>query len=225
MIYSKKTFVTSLFFFLLFAPTLLADSGPPMPESESRLKNRSPKEMAIAYYNKGLGLKDDAWKFEKEAAEASSDSEKAKLLGKAQKSYTKAIKQYELALKKDPDLYQAHSGLGYVLRKTGDHQAALESYNKALELQPTYTEAIEYRAEAHLGLNMLEEAKAAYMVLFQHDRPRADKLLAAMKDWVVEKDQDPGSAGREAVQNFAEWVKERSEIAQKSGSKGSNGVW
>ena len=216
--------VSCVLLFLLFAPYLPADSGPPMPKSESRLKKRSPREVAIAYYNKGISHRDTAWENEKKAEEVGEKGQD-KFNQKAQKAYNKAIKQYRMAIKKDPRLFQAHSSLGYALRKTGDFQASLESYNKALELNPTYTEAVEYRAEAHLGLNMIQESKQAYLVLFKHDRPRADKLLVAMKIWADSHREDPGHVGREKVDKFTKWVNERDEIAKKTGSKGSNGVW
>lgn len=215
----------SMLLFLLFAPYLPADAGPPMPKSESRLKKRSPQEVANAYYNKGISFRDSAWEYEKKLTEATSESAKEKLNQKAQKAYAKAIKQFNMALKKNPNMHQAHSSLGYALRKTGNFQSSLESYNKALEIAPTYTEAIEYRAEAHLGLNMLDHAKEAYMVLFKHDRPRADKLLAAMRDWVIEKNANAGNIKAETIQSFGSWVKERHSIAQKTGTKGSNSVW
>ena len=34
-------------------------------------------------------------------------------------------------------------------------------YDEALRLSPAYNEAIEYRGEAYLGLNRIEDAKAA----------------------------------------------------------------
>jgi len=209
----------------LFAPLVMADGGPPMPKSESRLKNRTPRETAIAYYNKGITLRDEAWDFEKKADEAPLERNQEKWLRKAQKAYTRAAKQFKMAIKKDPKLFQAHSSLGYALRETGDYEAALEAYNTALEINPTYTEAVEYRAEAHLGLNRLEEAKQAYMVLFKHDRPRADKLLLAMKEWIDNHQEDPGEAGREKVNQLTKWVKERDEIAKQTGTKGGNGSW
>lgn len=209
---------------VLFAPYVPADSGPPMPETESRLKKRSPQEVAIAYYNKGVAQRDKAWEAEKSATEAGEEGD-GKYTAKAQRAYKKAIKQYRMAIKKNPKFYQAYSSLGYALRKTGEFQESLDSYNTALDINPTYTEAVEYRAEAHLGLNMLEESKQAYMVLFQHDRPRADKLLAAMKTWVGQRQDDPGKVGREKVDKFTKWVKERAEIAKKTGTKGSDGVW
>jgi tetratricopeptide (TPR) repeat protein len=59
---------------------------------------------------------------------------------------------------------------------------AHEYYSKALELNPAYPEAIEYRGEAYLGLNKINEAKEAYMALFRESRrlprsPWARELL------------------------------------------------
>ena len=210
---------------LLFSPFVAADGGPPVPKTESRLKNRTPQEAAIAYYNKGISLRDDAWDFEKKAEESPLERDQDKYLKKAKKAFTRAVKQFTMAIKKDPKLFQAHSSLGYALRKTGDYEASLEAYNTALKINPTYTEAVEYRAEAHLGLNRLEEAKQAYMVLFKHDRPRADKLLVAMKNWIDDHQEDPGEAGREKVNQLSEWVKQRDEIAKQTGTKGGNGTW
>ena len=63
----------------------------------------------------------------------------------------------------------------------------MAAYNQALEIQPDYAEAIEYRAEAFLGLNRLDEVKEAYMQLFREDRERADELMSAMQQWVDQR--------------------------------------
>jgi tetratricopeptide (TPR) repeat protein len=113
-------------------------------------------------------------------------------------------------------MFQAHGGLGYVHRKLGDHAAALEAYDRALELEPNYTPAIEYRAEAYLGLNRLEEAKSAYMTLFNADRARADELAAAMRAWLEKRRQDAAGLGPETIEDFATWLSQREEIAQRT---------
>ena len=53
--------------------------------------------------------------------------------------------------------------------------------DRALELAPDYGEAIEYRAEAYLGLDRIDDAKKAYMQLFNLDRALADELMEAMR--------------------------------------------
>ena len=118
-------------------------------------------------------------------------------------------------MEKNPILYQAHSSLGYALRRTGQYDAALEAYDEALLLQPAYTEAIEYRAEAYLGLNRLDEVKAAYMQLFSLDRVHADELMQAMQTF-VQQERTPDGLATEALAEFAAWVQERHELAQQT---------
>ena len=72
------------------------------------------------------------------------------------------------AIANNPQLHEAYSSLGYALRKTGRFDESIEAYNRALQLNPSYSEAIEYRAEAYLALGRLDEVKAAYMELFRN---------------------------------------------------------
>ena len=67
------------------------------------------------------------------------------------------FKPFQAAVKKNPALFQAWGSLGYAYRKVGNYPASLEAYGKALEIEPNYTPAIEYRAEAYLALNRLDE--------------------------------------------------------------------
>ena len=80
-------------------------------------------------------------------------------------------------------------------------------------MSPDYTPAIEYRAEAYLALDRVEDAKKAYMALFQGDRARSDELLEAMKGWVEKRRGEPGTLTPEAVQEFSRWVDQRAELA------------
>ena len=89
------------------------------------------------------------------------------------------------------------------------------SYNRALELAPGYVEAIEYRAEAYLGLNRLEEAKQSYIDLFRLDRDQADALMTAMRGWIEERSAGE-AVSEDTVEAFAVWVEERSEIASQT---------
>ena len=162
----------------------------------STVPSADPADQAAEAYNRGLASRDKAWKLEEEAASSTDAGQQAKLLGKAQKEYTKAIRAFRSATEADPEMHQAFSSLGYALRKTGQYEDSLAAYNQALELEPAYSEAIEYRAEAFLGLNRLDEAKKAYMQLFRDDRERADELMGAMQRWVDERRSDPAGSHR-----------------------------
>lgn len=204
-----------------------ASSGGASVYGSSPQRVRTPEEIAESRYNAGLKKRDKAWKYEAKAAQAGSEKKRAKLEKKAQKQYTKAIKDYRKAVEKNPALYQAHSALGYALRRSGRYDAALEAYDRALGLNPSYAEAIEYRAEAHLGLSRLDEAKEAYVRLFVLDRERADELMRAMERWVSARQRDPNGLAPEVLEAFATWVRERREIAQQTArlSEEDSGRW
>ena len=72
----------------------------------------------------------------------------------------------------------------YSQRKLGNYEAALAAYDQALTYSPAYGEAIEYRAEAYLAFNRLDDAKSAYLTLFRDARPLAAQLMATMQKWV-----------------------------------------
>ena len=98
------------------------------------------------------------------------------------------------------------------------YDAALSAYAKALELNPNYPDAIEYRGEAYLGLNKLDEAKAAYLALFAQSRPLADQLMTAMRRWTDARRADAQGVAPEALDAFSKWVDERSGIAAQTAS-------
>lgn len=173
----------------------------------------NPADQAADAYSQGLGHRDRAWKLEAELESVSDPAKRSKLEAKAHKEYQKAIRAFRSAIEVNSTMYQAHSSLGYALRKTGDYEASLAAYNQALQIEPGYAEAIEYRAEAYLGLNRIDDAKEAYLQLYRGDQERADELLTAMKRWVAEHNADPQGLSGSVIEEFSTWVEERSEIA------------
>jgi tetratricopeptide (TPR) repeat protein len=128
-------------------------------------------------------------------------------------AYTRARTQFEQATQADANLAEAWNGLGYSQRKLGDYTKALNSYARALAVMPGYPEATEYRGEAYLGLNRVEDAKQAYLDLFAANRSLADKLLGAMKRWIGTQ-----KSGSPAAADLSKWVEERSTIAAQTAS-------
>ncbi len=177
------------------------------------MKRLTPEEKALVSYQKGLKHRDKAAKFELKAVDEENEKKYAKLQKKMAKEHKRAIDDYEKAIGYDPTLYQAHSSLGYALRRVNRFEESLAAYNQSLEIYPFYYEAIEYRGEAYLGLNKLDDAKAAYMELFQDNRPLADELMAAMTAWVAARREDTGGLDASVVEQFAEWVEQRNTLA------------
>jgi len=208
-----KRAATTIAVFSLFALPLLA-SGPgggmsssPMPS----VQQRSPHDQAVDYFNNaerridGLSKTHDEMK----AAMTADPQKAAKLQAKLNKGLENAAADLERAVKNDPQLFQAYSELGFTYRKMGKYKESMEAYDKALSISPDYTPAIEYRAEAYLGLNRLDEARAAYTDLFSVDRPKADALLISMKSFVASRKADAAGLDAGQLDAFAKWVDQR----------------
>ena len=140
----------------------------------------------------------------------------------ARKEYEAALKDFQIAAAAAPDNYRAHNGAGYSLRKLGNYERALEHYERALALAPTSSEAIEYRAEAYLGLNRLTDTKQAYMHLFVHDRTASNVLMKAIKTWVASHRAQPAGVGPAEIDAFDAWVRERDTLASSVVNLGHN---
>ena len=178
----------------------------------------SPEQEAVDFYNDGVSYRDKADRYETEAAAETDAAKKAKLQEKSKSAHESSIKKFLKAVAKNPQMFQAWGSLGYGYRKTGNFPVALEAYDKALALEKTYTPAIEYRAEAYLGLNKLDEVKSAYMTLFSADRKRADELASAMQKYVEKRQADPAGVDPAALQDFGKWVAERKQLASQTSS-------
>ncbi len=173
----------------------------------------SPEQKAVEGYNRGLRYRDKAWKLEKKAGDATG-REKAKLESKVDGYFKKAARSFELALESMPDFYEAYGSLGYALRRQGEYAAALESYNRALSINPNYPEAIEYRAEAYLGLNRPQDAQSEYSRLLILSPEHAGELLEAINTWVEDRQANNQGLDPDVLTGVASWAQERQQVAR-----------
>jgi tetratricopeptide (TPR) repeat protein len=184
--------------------------------------SHTPEDRAKDAYNSGVRSIKKAKDCEADAAKASTDEKRSKALEKARKNYSEALPEFIAAVAQQPSMYQAWNYIGFTNRHLGNYDAALSAYAKALELNPTYAEAIEYRGEAYLGLNQVAEAKDAYMVLFRDSRGLADQLMTAMHQWADAHRKDAQGLPTEDIEAFSKWLDERSGIAAQTASLGRN---
>ncbi len=183
----------------------------------SSLPSMTPEERAIAAYRSGDEHRVKGKKFEDEAStKKGADIEKT--LAKAKGEYQKSLKDFTNAAKLNPKLAPAYNGMGFALRKTGDYAKALEMYDQAIELAKpkVFAEAVEYRAEAYLALNRIDEARQAYLDLFAIDRTQADSLMEAMKKWVAAHKTDPAGVAPDALSTFEKWIGERDGLSKQT---------
>lgn len=211
-------------FALILAPGIgLANGGGSMSGNSSAgsmtgSQRGTPEDAAKYVYNSGVRSIKKAQECAADSARASTPEKSAKALDKARQYYSKALEEFIDAVSQQPKMYQAWNYIGFANRHLGNYDAALSAYAKALELNPNYPDAIEYRGEAYLGLNKIAEAKEAYMTLFAQSRPLADQLMTAMRRWTDSRRADAQGVPSEALDAFSKWVDERSGIAAQTAS-------
>jgi tetratricopeptide (TPR) repeat protein len=191
-------------------------SGGSMPSAQSA--PRQPAEVAKAAYNAGVKDIKKAKDYDADASKAATPEKAAKAADKARKAYEAAHGEFVDAVGAQPGMYEAWNYLGFTNRHLGNYDDALTSYAKALELNPNYPDAIEYRGEAFLGLNRIDDAKGAYMNLFRDSRPLADELMVAMHRWTDLRRQDAQGVSTADIDAFAKWMEERSSVAAQTAS-------
>lgn len=215
----KKGLVTISLLLLMCSTPLLAEGVSSMPK-------RNPADEAAVAHSDGIRYRDRAWKAEKELATVQDPAKRKSLEESIRKSYDAAARAQRNAIRIDPTLVPAYSELGYALRKTGDYKKALEAYDTALQMKPNYAPAIEYRAEAYLGLNRVAEAREAYLMLWNGgDEKGAQTLGEAMQKWVGERKADPAGVPAATIEEMDKWLAQRKEIATHSGASGTKGGW
>ena len=178
-------------------------SAPAPPPSSggsgSGMTAMTPAELAIEAFKSGDGHRLKGRKLEEESVtKKGADLQKSEV--KARGEFEKSLKDFQKAAELNPQLFQAYNGMGYAYRKTGDYAKALEMYDRAIGMAPGfYPEAVEYRGEAYLALNRIDDARKAYLDLFAADRKQADALMAAMKTWVTARRANPSGVDAAAI--------------------------
>ncbi len=190
----------------------LGDAPAPIPNGQ-----QTPDAQAKLLYNAGIDVL--------RRADSTHPSEEARSL------YSIALGKFESAVRIDPKMHEAWNYVGYTHRRLGDYDEALQAYERALDLQPGYPEAIEYRAEAYLALKRVADAEQSYLDLFATHRDVAGKLLEAMKSWITAQRSaaTTGAASdATAVNDLEKWVQERAQIARQTASltrEGAAATW
>lgn len=191
---------------VLAAPSFVFASGggeppsmpsTPPPPSTPADQPMSPEEKAAADRKTAEGLYADAYKecdkakqemAEAESLAASNDPKQAdkakKKMDSAQKRLSKQTDKFLTATNLDPKYYEAWNMLGYCLRKTGDHQKAMQAYWECLRLKPDYAPAHEYLGEAYLENGNLEKAQGELAWLKDKDPALAAELSKSVDKYV-----------------------------------------
>ncbi|MBT3831539.1 MAG: tetratricopeptide repeat protein [Gammaproteobacteria bacterium] len=214
--------ITAILFTLIAPIALASGGGGGMSAPMSQPESKSPAQLAVDSYNRGIRNRDKAWKYQAQAAKSDNPKKIAKFEKKALKQFANAAKRFRAAIKHNSNLYQAHSSLGYALRKTGDYTASLAAYDRAIAMNPRYGEAIEYRGETYLALGELDKTREAYLQLVKIDPKLAGELMTAIQHWL---DSSPETVTGDKLQSFKAWASDRLALAEYLPSSSSADHW
>jgi len=112
------------------------------------------------------------------------------------KDYAKARKNFEEALALNEEFPEAHNNLAYALRMQSldNADASLKHYNRALELEPKFAQALYYRGVLFVQLGRAADAQVAREALdalaTAESKEYAGELAKVIKAGKSKKNQD-----------------------------------
>jgi tetratricopeptide (TPR) repeat protein len=201
-------------------PPITGSGGKTSQQSEipsAPIEVKPDKEAAKAY---AAGTKSmvKAHELEEAIAKATDPDKKGKAISKLEDTYGRALEQFTEVLRNKNDMYDAWNQIGYVHLRFGAYRESIDDYNHGLALKPDVLESIRYRGEAYLGIDHLDEAKAAYMDLFFHARTLADQLMTSMQAWLKNHRVAANGVRATDIDAFDRWIQERDGIAKTTAS-------
>ncbi|HWX81073.1 MAG TPA: hypothetical protein VNZ02_13310 [Steroidobacteraceae bacterium] len=199
---------------------ITGSGGRDSPQSEipSTPIEVKPEKAAAKALNAATKSMAKARELEDELAKTADPDKKARVREKLEDQYGRALEQYTEVLRNKNEMYDAWSQVGFIHLRFGAFRESIDDYNHALALKADLPEAIERRAEALVAVDRLDEAKAAYMDLFFHARPLADRLMADMQAWVQSHRAAANGVRVADIDAFDKWLQEREGIAKTTAS-------
>jgi tetratricopeptide (TPR) repeat protein len=147
-------------------------------------------------------------------AKTTDPDKKGGLQQKLDDTYGRALEEYTEALRNKNDLYEPWAKIGFIHLHFGAYRESIDDLNHALALKPDSQEAIEWRGEAFMGVDHLDDAKATYMDLFFHARPLADQMMTTMQGWLQRHRAAAAGVRASDIDAFDKWLQEREGIAK-----------
>src|SRR5277367_1391104 len=194
----------------------ITGSGGRTPQQQDEIPSApvevKPDKAAAKAYAAGMKSMQKAHELEDTIAKATDPDKKANAQAKLDDIYGRALEQFTEVLRNKNDMYDAWNKIGFIHLHFGAYRESIDDYNHTLALKPDLQEAIEHRGEAFMGVDHLDEAKAAYMDLFFHARPLADQLMGTMQAWVQSHRTEANGVRATDIDAFDKWTQEREGI-------------
>jgi len=192
--------------------------GQPGDEPPSAPAPDKPDKAAAKAFKAGVKSLNKAREYQDAADKATNPDKKSDALYRVSEEYGKALDQFTEALSNKGDMFEAWNYVGYIHLRLGAFNESIDDYNHTLALKADLLEAIEHRAEAYMAVDRLDEAKAAYMDLFNHARPLADQLMVSMQSWLESHRVAANGMRASDIDSFGKWLQEREGIAKQTAS-------
>jgi tetratricopeptide (TPR) repeat protein len=202
----------------------MTGASQPGGESPSTPTPEKPDAAAKKAFNAGVKSLNRAREFEEVAAKATNPDKKAGALDKVGDAYNRALDEFTEALSNKGDMLEAWNNVGYIHLRLGAYGESIDDYNHALALKSDLLEAVEHRGEAYMAVDRLDDAKAAYMDLFNHARPLADQLMVTMQKWLESHRLAANGMRAADIDSFGKWLQERDGIAKQTASASAPGA-
>jgi tetratricopeptide (TPR) repeat protein len=191
-------------------------AGGPPPDQSAPPQEDKPDVVSQKAYKLGAKALQKGKDHDAAAARAASPDKRAAEIEKASDEYYRALDLFTLALSGRPEMAEAWDSVGYAHLRLGAYRESIDDYDHALKYRPDLEEAVLNRALAYLNLDRLDDAEAAYMDLFNHERALADQLMAAMQKWLADHRQDAKGMRPAQIDAFDTWLQERDKIARQA---------
>jgi tetratricopeptide (TPR) repeat protein len=192
--------------------------GPPDDTTPPAAAVEKPDAAARKAYKEAMKYLDKAKQYEASAAAAGNPDKKAKEMDKVGDAYSRALDAFTEALSNKGDMVEAWDNVGYVHLRLGAYQESIDDYNHALALKPDLMDAIEHRAEAYLAVDRIDDVRAPYMDLYNHEPVLAAQLMTAMQKWLNDHQTDAKGMRPADIAAFGKWLSERDGIAKQAAS-------
>ena len=165
---------------MLFNPACLAAQTDPAPSTQPLSEALEPAENSAQLTDKGYSS------YQRALLYASFETPEGDLA--AQNELNNAENLFRQAAEKNRSNLRALNLLGEVFALSAQPRKAIGAFNFALQINPKYYPAWLARASVLLAMGMLNDVKMSYLVLARNEPAMAAELMAAIDDWIAQRE-------------------------------------
>ena len=164
-------------------------------------------QQARLHYGQGIRHLKRAEKLAAKMTQAPTEEKRGDLDEKRLEAYESAAQELSEAISYSPDMTEAYAALGKAYRLLDKNEDALQVHATALE-RGKDLDNFRGWTESLLAMNQLGYATSAYASFLEPSPEYAGILMAGLKDWLAERQDDPGEFTPATIEKLAGWIEE-----------------